>query len=322
MIYSVRCRVALLAVTAALGSCAGGESDPDTEPVISVDASSLHFTTDVGGGDPAIQTVTVSDLGDGALSAVVSYEVGPTGWLTATATGLEVSVAVTTAALGRGHYAGAVTINSTGSASSSVSVPVALDVSQPEMAVSPTSLSFTTSVGVTPTPQTVTVANIADGALGLPTATSSTYLFTATVDGTAAPFTVTVSTDAVFALGTFTGSLTIAAPNAANGPLTVPLTLEVLPPPLTVACYTASDFMCREYTSTCAPARATFEQDCAAHGGAAACPSADKVGGCVTVVGTASDADRYTHWYYAPYYTADYGRMICTTALGGTWIAP
>lgn len=315
----------VLVLAAALGACAsGGESPPPAAPPVALDVASLQFEAEVGGGDPAVQALNVANAA--APTATVSYVEGATGWLSATVTGSEVAVAVSTGGLARGHYVGAVTIEAAGA--SPVTVPVALDVTRPELAVSAASLTLATPAGRTPAPRTITVTNAGDGTLARPTATASTLL-AATVEGTAAPFTVSVSLREPIVLeGNWTGSVTIAAANAANVLLTVPVTISVealpiAPVPGTVACAFAGTAMCQEYTSICEAARTAYAQDCAASGGTNVCPTTGKVGGCVVSYGTASDADRYTSWYYAPQYTAADAEAICTlVSPGATWSSP
>jgi hypothetical protein len=330
MTEAARRNAALVAVCAALASC-GGESAVDPEPVVAVDVPSLHFSAEAAGAVPSTQQITVVNGGGGTLAAPtasVSYVEGAGGWLAATVAGFQVTVAVTPEALARGHYAGLVTVTSTGSANGSVSIPVALEVTSPELGLSLASLSFASMVGVAPAPKTVTVSNAGDGALARPTATASTLL-TATVAGDSAPFTITVSLrDPIVLEGNWTGSITVAAANAANGPITVPVTIAVLPvagtpTPGTVACYRAADSMCQEYSSTCSLARTAFSDECTASGGTIGCPTEGKVGGCVVPYGTAADADRYVYWYYAPKFTVALGQGLCTASWSwATWTAP
>jgi len=132
--------------------------------------------------------------------------------------------------------------------------PVVVGGPSPQLAASPLSLSFATTTGVAPASQVLTVSNAADGTFGIPTAISSSYLFTVAIEGSAPPYTVTVSTDAVHAEGRFEGTVTISAPGASNGPLSIPLTLAVLAPlpqAATVACHAAGATMCLTFTSTC-----------------------------------------------------------------------
>ncbi len=335
--HDVARRCLALLASAALVGCGGGSAPPPGPgvsvdapppgPAVSVDTPSLQFEAELGGADPAEKIVAVSNGGGGTLApptASVSYQEGAPGWLSATASGFTVTIRASTTGLARGHYAGTVTIEAAGA--SPVSVPVALDVTRPELAVSPATLAFATTAGMAPAAKTITVSNGGDGALAVPTATPSTLL-AAVVLGTSAPFTVSVSLrDPIVIEGDWIGSVSISAANASNGPVTVPVTISVLPasglPPGTVACDVAGTSPCQEYTSACGPARTLFEQDCAAKGGTGACPTDGRVGACVVSSGLSADADRYTYWYYAPEFTAALGQATCTLALNGTWVAP
>jgi hypothetical protein len=208
-----------------------------------------------------------------------------------------------------------------GSESPRVAPPAEVGDPSPRPTASPQALAFTTTTGVTPAPQVITVSDAADGTFGIPTATSDVSFFAVTVEGAAPPYSVTVRADAVQAEGSFAGTVTVSVPGAAGGPLSIPLTLVVLQPlpqAATVACHAAGATMCLTFSSTCGPMVSAFEADCAASGGEPACPTAGKVGGCVLP----GQAGEYTHWYYAPEFTAAMGEGICTTGLGGTWTAP
>ena len=55
-----------------------------TQPAIGLNATSVSFNATAGGGDPAAQTVSVTNVGSGTLSglsAATFYDPGPSGWL-------------------------------------------------------------------------------------------------------------------------------------------------------------------------------------------------------------------------------------------------
>jgi uncharacterized protein (TIGR03437 family) len=103
------------------------------------------------------------------------------------------------------------------------------------IAVTPTSLQFTTSVGGTASSsQSIQIANSSSGTLTW-TATASaasggSWLSVAPASGTA-PSTISVSVStAGLGAGTYTGSIQITATGASNTPLAIPVTLTVAAP--------------------------------------------------------------------------------------------
>jgi len=306
MTDAIRRNLAHLALAAALAGCGGA---PEAPPLVAVDTPSIRFTADDGGAAPAVRTITVVNGGGGTLdlpTVAVSYVEGTEGWLSATVAGFEVTLAASTDGLSRGHYAGVVTVASAGSSNGSIAIPVALDVFQPALAVSQMSLTLRATTGVIPTPITFTVANGSDGALAVPTATASTLL-TTQVAGDTAPFTVSVTLSSPIVLtGDWSGTITVDAANASNGPLTIPVTIEIrLPPPaadaVTVVCNRPAAYMCVELTSTSEPQRTAFLQDCLVGSGTVVdtCPSENKYVGCLDI---GWEETRWANWYYSPRY--------------------
>jgi hypothetical protein len=100
-------------------------------PAIGVSPTSLSFTATKGGADPATQTLSISNTGDGTLNWTA---VDNASWLTlltllgqASGTGnAVVTVSVSTGSLGVGTYTGSITINAAGA--TSVIVPVTINV--------------------------------------------------------------------------------------------------------------------------------------------------------------------------------------------------
>lgn len=103
-------------------------------PQIALTPSSLIFAATVGGGDPAPQTVSVSNAGDGPLEALsagtVTFGAGqPSGWLTMalTESPAALSVRVTVGTLAAGSYTASIPVQARNAAS--VSLGVTLSVS-------------------------------------------------------------------------------------------------------------------------------------------------------------------------------------------------
>lgn len=98
----------------------------------------------------------------------------------------------------------------------------------PTIGVSPTSLSFTATVGGSnPANQTLSITNTGSGTLNWTASDNATWLTLAPTSGTA-PSTVTASVSiSGLTAGTYNGTVTISATGASNTPVTVPVTLTV-----------------------------------------------------------------------------------------------
>lgn len=97
----------------------------------------------------------------------------------------------------------------------------------PALSVSPTSLLFTTPLGVNPPTQTFTVTNVGTGSMNWSLSVAGAGISAIPVIGTA-PSTVTVSIS-VSGLdpGVYNSSITVTAPGASNSPVTIPVSIVV-----------------------------------------------------------------------------------------------
>src|SRR5215831_8226824 len=132
-------------------------------PAIAATPTSLSFSAQQGGGNPAAQTVSISNTGGGTLSWSASDNAA---WLTlspASGTGNgAVTLSATTGTLTAGSYSGTVTLSATGA--TPVTVPVSFTVTAapvpPAIGASPTSLTFSAIQGGSGPPnQTLYVQN-------------------------------------------------------------------------------------------------------------------------------------------------------------------
>ena len=206
---------------------------PVVPPAIGASPASLSFAGTQGGANPATQTVSISNTGDGTLSWTATDNVS---WLTLSppsGTGdRAVTLTVTTAALAAGSYSATVTLNATGA--NPVTVPVQFTVATasvpPAIGVSPTSLSFTARQGdANPATQTLSISNIGGGTLTWAAIDNAPWLTLLTLLGQAsgtgnAVVTVSVSTGSL-AVGTYTGSIIISATGASS--VIVPVTFNI-----------------------------------------------------------------------------------------------
>ncbi len=232
---------------------------------LSVSPQSLSFSSQVGGSNPAAQSLAVTASG----GAAVNYTVGVTSnggtWLSATASGTTpgtISVSVNAANLAAGSYTGTVTITPSGSGNSPQTVTVTLTITtQPAtLTVAPQSLTFSAPVGGSaPATQAVTVSTSNSVTASYSVAANSTgNWLSATASGTT-PGTVTVSVNQTgLAVGQYSGSLSISSTGATNTPQTVQVTLNVVAPPSILAVPSTLSFFVPGDGSTPAPQTLTI----------------------------------------------------------------
>ena len=228
-------------------------------PTIALSPTSLSFSATDGGSNPSAQNVTVSNSGGGTLASPttsITYSQG-SGWLSVNCTGSSApytcSTQPATGSLAAGTYNATVKVSSTGATNSPQSYTVAFTVnpvSSPTISLSPTSLSFSATVGGSnPSSQNVTVSNSGGGTLASPT-TSITYSsgsgwLSVNCTGSSAPFTCsTQPATGSLAAGTYNATVKVSSTGATNSPqsYTVAFTLSS-----GSACTTSSA------TGTCGP---------------------------------------------------------------------
>jgi len=217
-----------------------------SNPLLVTSAPSLSFTAQVSGAAPAAQTITLSSTDPTvALNYSMTFATtsGGSSWLFvapvtgSTASGSNVlTVSVLPGLLSAGTYAGTITITATGSATvanSPIIIPVTFQVTSTTLSASPTSLSFTqTAGGSSPASQSLqittngspvnytAVASIVESTAGIPS-----WLSVTPGTGTT-PATLMVSANgANLTPATYTGSVTVSAPNSAQ--VSVPVTFTV-----------------------------------------------------------------------------------------------
>jgi len=220
---------------------------------LSVAPTTVSFTGQAGGSNPASQTVTLTATGGSIpYTSTISYGAGASGWLTATpASGTvsptqAVTLTATSTGLATGTYTATVTFadvnNSSDTATTTVTLNVTATPPTPTLTVAPAALTFTSTVGgANSASQTVTLT----ASNGPITYTTS---YTGTLSVTASPASGTVSnTQAVnltvnstgLAAGTYTATVTFQDTKNAADKATVNVTLTVTagPPPPTVYTY-------------------------------------------------------------------------------------
>jgi len=231
-------------VLSATGSIPGTVYIPVTFTVtpatgtISVSPSSLTFSSQASGANPAAQTFNVTSSPSSGVAYTVTAATTTGGnWLTATASGTTpgtVSVSINNSGLANGTYNGTVTVAAPGSASQTVTVT--LTITPPaSLTLSPTTLTFNTTVGG-PAPQAQTVSVSASGNAAVPysaaatTSSGGNWLSVSPASGTT-PGTVTASVNpSGLTVGSYTGTITITSSGASNSPQTVTVNLTVSNP--------------------------------------------------------------------------------------------
>lgn len=212
---------------------------------ISVTPGTLTFTQAQGAAAPAAQTLTLAVTPTGqntSYSATASTDNGG-GWLKVDPSGGStvgpVKVSVDATNLVKGQYTGTVTIVAPGAANSPQRVQVTLNVTDAQtIAVAANSATFSYTIGAgLPANQTINVTSSGGAVNFTATATANNggnnWLKATASSGGTTPGSVTISVDpTVLAAGQYTGTVSIASPNAGNSPQTIAVTLNVAARPV------------------------------------------------------------------------------------------
>jgi uncharacterized protein (TIGR03437 family) len=207
-----------------------------TTGTISAPTTTLSFTQVRSGAAPAAQSVTVSGSPGPLPFTVTASTTDGNPWLTATPlTGttpatLQVGLAAVAGTLPAGPYSGTVTITSASAGGSPVNIPVALTVILPQtFTASPTSLSFSYTIGLTAPPaQTFQLVSGGTAPFSVTTPSSASWLQVSPTSGST-PATLSVSVNPQgLAANNYTATITINSPyspTAAAASVTVNLTV-------------------------------------------------------------------------------------------------
>ncbi len=176
----------------------------------------------------------------------VSYSVSTSstgGWLTVKPgsgkTPGSISIVADSAGLLAGTYSGTVIVASTDAANSPIPVAITLTVAPPALGLAPATLSFTAQAGsVAPPAQLISTSTSNGTTLGYSLSAASTegWLSVKPTTGTT-PKAISISANpAGLSAGTYSGTVIVDSPGAANSPIPVPVTFTVTPvPTFTVA---------------------------------------------------------------------------------------
>ncbi len=205
-------------------------------PTISASPTNFSFTVQRGSGNPAAQTLNISNTGGGTLTWTASDSAAWLALSPASGTGNStITVTAATGSLAAGTHSGTITISAPGSRS--VSVPVTFTVTAapvpPAIGASPASLSFTAQQGGSnPTAQTLNISNTGSGALTWTASDSAAWLALSPASGiNNGTITVAAATGSL-ATGTYNATIALGATGATN--VQVPVTFTVTPAPTSI----------------------------------------------------------------------------------------
>jgi len=214
---------------------------------LSVNPASLSFSYTAGGALPAAQNLLVSSATGTPVTFTASASTSTGGnWLSVNPAGgitpANISAAADPTGLAPAVYSGTITLTPT-SGGGSLQVAVTLTVSgTPQLAASPGSRTFRYQIGGTaPAQQIVSLSSggipVSFAALPGTSSGGSWLVVTPTSGATPSDLTVGVSSAVLATLpaNTYSGSVTIFAPQASNSPLVVPITLLVSTNPFLTA---------------------------------------------------------------------------------------
>jgi N,N-dimethylformamidase beta subunit-like, C-terminal/Domain of unknown function (DUF4082)/Bacterial Ig domain/Viral BACON domain/3-keto-disaccharide hydrolase len=234
-----------LLMSAADASYAGGYvcMDADSQPiaysnvrvaavqspvVISVAPASAVFSASPG-STPVAQTINVNG---GGAATTWGISVPPSSpWLSAVASSSltpgTITLSINAAGLAEGTYTANVSVYAPGAAGPPVVIPVTLGVKVALLAVSPSTLTFFAATGSDPANQAISITNAGTGNLAWTASADSPWIGTSATSGTA-PGSLPVSVNTTgLATGQYQGNVTIASNDVANGPIAVPVTLQL-----------------------------------------------------------------------------------------------
>jgi len=218
--------------------CMDGSSQPinyknvivtatQASPSVAVSPSGSMAFSVTSNGSPTPQTLSVAASGTSSAVGVTTSA----SWLTATpsssVTPTTVNVSVNANGFAVGTYSGTVTINVPGSTSGPIAIPVTLVVQTGFLSVSPSPLTYFGAAGAAPGNQTVTLSNQGTGQLTWTANSNATWLAMTTTSGST-PAAIAVSADpSGLSNGQYSAAVTITSVGASNGPLALPVILNV-----------------------------------------------------------------------------------------------
>lgn len=199
---------------------------------LSSSTTTLTYSASYGGPSPAAQTMQLTAGGGGSLAWTA---LSNASWLTVSPvrgiTPASLQVSVSSFSLGGGTYNGTITLNSLGATNSPqvINVSLTVVVPPPSLVITPSSMSFVSTIGQTPPPtQSMAVANGGSGSFSYGASTDASWLSASPASGST-PGSITVSVNATgLSTGVYNGHVIVTASGIANSPQSIPVSLEVL----------------------------------------------------------------------------------------------
>lgn len=214
----------------------GGLCVTSASAALQLSPSSLTFTAQKNGANPAPQTINLSKSGPNmktwTMSPSVSWlTISPTSGTISTETDLIV-VGANVAGLGQGPHPASITFSmvSTSGSVTKITIPVSLSLTAstlaPAIGFNTTSLGFAGTVGGTnPSAQTIGISNAGGGTLTWSAGDNATWLTLSPLSGTnAGAVTATVNLAGLLS-GSYTATVTVTATGATAK--TIPVTLTI-----------------------------------------------------------------------------------------------
>jgi fibronectin type 3 domain-containing protein len=211
-------------------------------PLIAATPTLLSFSGQQGAGNPATQTVQITNSGGGSLTGLavsITYPGGqPAGWVTTslnqTTAPATLTVGAQTGALTTGTYTAQIRITSPVAGNNPVIVDVTFDIAAPAPAIMLDRSSVSFSIGAldgNPPPQLVQVTNGGGGTLsglGVSVLGQNSGWLSAELSATTAPATITLTaTRGALTPGTYNAVLRVTSAVASNSPVDIPVTLTI-----------------------------------------------------------------------------------------------
>lgn len=208
-----------------------------TSQTLNVTGGPLSFSFQLGSPNPAPQNISLS-----VTSGIAAYTALPTvswlqispasGLLSTTAT--QLSVTVTPSNLAAGIYNGSITISAPGTINGSQTVSVALvitGVAAPTLTISGGPLSFGYAIGGSAPPSQliliITPGTSLPFTVSAATSSGGNWLLVDVQSGTTPAQCNVFVNPSGLPLGSYSGAVTVSAPEASNAPQVLPVTLTV-----------------------------------------------------------------------------------------------
>jgi uncharacterized protein (TIGR03437 family) len=204
---------------------------------LTANPTSLAFTHTIGTTPPTSKTVAIATSPAGATAITASVTSG-NSWLSVSppsgTTPVTLTASVNTAGLTAGVHNGNIAVTASGVTNSPLNIPVSITVTAPTLTVNTTPLNFSYTLGgATPAAQPVSVGGTSG--IQFTTSTGSATWLSATPANGTVPGNINVSINtAGITAGTHNGSVVVTSSGATGSPATIPVTLTVTAPTLTV----------------------------------------------------------------------------------------